>query len=147
MYALKDALGVDAMNRAMQGLIEDAAYRYDPYPTSRDLIRNIRAQATTDEQQALITDLFEKITLWDLKVDNAAIATREDGKYDVTLNIEAAKFYADGEGQQEETPLDMLIDIGVFSENLNDVFEGDDHVLYFEKHRIESGEKHDHYRR
>ena len=140
MYALKDALGVDAMNRAMQGLIEDAAYRYDPYPTSRDLIRNIRAQATTDEQQALITDLFEKITLWDLKVDNAAIATREDGKYDVTLNIEAAKFYADGEGKQEETPLDMLIDIGVFSENLNDVFEGDDHVLYFEKHRIESGE-------
>jgi aminopeptidase N len=139
MYALKDALGVDAMNRAMQGLIRDAAYQYNPYPTSRDLIRNIRAQATTDEQQALITDLFEKITLWDLKVDEVTVAERSDGKFDVTINVEATKYYADGQGQQEETPLDMLLDIGVFSENLDDVTEGDEHVLYFAKHRIQSG--------
>jgi aminopeptidase N len=140
MYATKDYLGEDAVNRALQNLIKEAAYRYDPYPTSRDLLRNLRAQATTDAQQEIITDLFEKITLWDLKVDEPTVSPRDDGKFDVTLNIEAAKFYADGEGQQEETPLDMLIDIGVFSENLDDVFEGDDHVLYFEKHRIESGE-------
>jgi ABC-type transport system involved in multi-copper enzyme maturation permease subunit len=140
MYATKDYLGEDAVNRALQNLIKEAAYRYDPYPTSRDLLRNLRAQATTDAQQEIITDLFEKITLWDLKVDEATVSPRDDGKFDVTLNIEAAKFYADGEGQQEETPLDMLIDIGVFSENLDDVFEGDDHVLYFDKHRIESGE-------
>ena len=140
MYATKDYLGEDAVNRALQNLIKEAAYRYDPYPTSRDLLRNLRAQATTDAQQEIITDLFEKITLWDLKVDEPTVSPRDDGKFDVTLNIEAAKFYADGDGQQEETPLDMLIDIGVFSENLDDVFEGDDHVLYFEKHRIESGE-------
>jgi ABC-type transport system involved in multi-copper enzyme maturation permease subunit len=140
MYALKDTLGVDAMNRAMQGLIADAAYRYSPYPTSRELIRHIRAQATTEEQQALITDLFEKITLWDLRVDEATVMERDDGKFDVTMNIDATKFYADGEGQQEEAPLNMMIDIGLFTENLDDVFEGEDHVVYFEKHRITSGE-------
>jgi aminopeptidase N len=140
MYALKDALGVDAMNRAMQGLIADAAYRYSPYPTSRELINHIRAQATTDEQQELITDLFEKITLWDLKVDEATAVERADGRFDVTIDVEAAKFYADGQGQQQEAPLDMSIDVGLFSENLDDVTEGDDHVVYFEKHRITSGE-------
>ena len=140
MYALKDALGVDAMNRAMQGLIADAAYRYSPYPTSRELVNHIRALATTDEQQELITDLFEKITLWDLKVDEATVAERADGKFDVTIDIEAAKFYADGQGQQTESPLDMSIDIGLFTENLDDVTEGDDHVVYLEKHRITSGE-------
>ncbi|MGI9262928.1 MAG: ABC transporter permease/M1 family aminopeptidase, partial [Woeseiaceae bacterium] len=140
MYATKDYLGEDAVNRALQNLISEVAYRSDPYPTSRDLLRNLRAQATTDEQQAIITDMFERITIWDLKVDEATVVERDDGKFDVTLKIEAAKFYADGEGQQEETPLDMTIDIGLFSENLDDVTEGDDHVIYFEKHPITSGE-------
>ncbi len=140
MYALKDALGEDAMNRAMQGLIADAAYRYSPYPTSRELIHHIREQATTDEQRALITDLFEKITLWDLKVDEATVSERDDGRFDVTINYEAAKFYADGRGQQEEAELDMSVDIGIFTQDLDDVTEGDEHVLYFEKHRVTSGD-------
>jgi ABC-2 type transport system permease protein len=139
MYATKDYLGEDAVNRALRNLISEVAYRYDPYPTSRDLLRNLRAQATTQAQQDIITDLFEKITVWDLKVDEATVAERDDGRFDVTVNIEAAKFYADGEGQQEEAPLDMLIDVGIFSENLDDVTEGDDHVIYFEKQRITSG--------
>ena len=87
MYSIKDYLGEDAVNRALQNLIAEAAYRYDPYPTSRDLLRNLRAEATSDEQQAIITDLFEKITLWDLKTDDATVVERDDGRFDVTLNI------------------------------------------------------------
>jgi len=139
MYATKDYLGEDAVNRALQNLIAESAYRYDPYPTSRDLLRNLRAQATTDAQQALITDLFEKITLWDLKVDEATFARRDDGQYEVTLAIDAAKYYADGKGQQQEAALDLPIDIGVFAKNPDDVTAGDEHVLYFTKHRITSG--------
>jgi len=140
MYAIKDALGEDAVNRALRNLISEAAYRYDPYPTTRDLLRNLRAEATTEEQQDLITDMFENITLWDLKVDDATVAKRTDGKFDVTINIEAAKYVADGKGQQEEVPLDMPIDIGIFNKSLEDVYEGDDHVILFEKRRIKSGE-------
>jgi len=139
MYATRDYLGEGAVNRALQNLISEVAYRYDPYPTSRDLLRNLRAVATTEQQQDIITDLFEKITVWDLKVDEASVVARDDGRYDVTMNIEAAKYYADGEGQQEEAPLDLLIDIGIFSKNLDDVTGGDDHVIYFDKHRITSG--------
>ena len=139
MYATKDYLGEDAVNRALHNLIAETAYRYDPYPTSRDLLRNLRAEATTDTQQDIITDLFEKITLWDLKVDEARVTERQDGRYDVAIDVEAAKYYADGKGQQQEAPLDLPIDIGVFSKNPDDVTEGDEHVLYFDKHRITSG--------
>jgi len=140
MYAIKDALGEDAVNRALRNLISETAYRYDPYPTTRDLLRLLRAEATTEAQHDLITDMFENITLWDLKVDEATVAARDDGRFDVTINIEAEKYVADGEGQQTEVPLDMPIDIGIFTKNLDDVFEGDDHVLLFEKHQIKSGE-------
>ena len=38
-------------------------------------------------------------------------------------------------------PLDLPIDIGVFSENPDDVTEGDEHVLLLEKYRVQTGEK------
>ncbi|MFT7653786.1 MAG: ABC-2 type transport system permease protein [Candidatus Azotimanducaceae bacterium] len=139
MYALKDYLGEEAINRALSRLVEQAAYRYDPYPTSRDLLKNLRQEATTPAQQALITDLFEKITIWDLKMDDAEVTEREDGRFDVALTLQALKFEADGEGAQAEVPLDMPIDIGIFSSNPDKVFKGDEHVLLLEKHRIQSG--------
>lgn len=141
MYAIKDVLGEEAVNRALARLVAEKAYQYAPYPISRDLIRHLRIEATTQEQQDLITDLFEKIILWDLKVDEALVAEREDGRFDVTMSVVAFKFEADGEGRQNEIPLAMAMDIGIFSEHPDDVTEGDDHVLLFEKHDIISGEQ------
>jgi hypothetical protein len=140
MYALKDYLGQEAVDAALRDFVADAAYRTDPYPTSRDLIRHLRAQATTDEQQALITDLFERITLWDLKVEESTVSERGDGRFDVSIKLAASKFEASGSGEQTEVPLDMPIDIGIFSQNPDDVTDGDEHVLLLEKHRVATGE-------
>lgn len=143
MYAIKDALGEAAVNRALGSLIAEAAYRHEPYPRSRDLIRLLRAEASDAEQQALITDLFEKIVLWDLRVDDARVSRREDGRYELSVTVDAAKLEADGEGRETEVPMDMAVDIGVFSKDPDDVVAGDsdEHVLHFEKRRITSGEQ------
>ena len=139
MYALKDYMGQDAVDLALRNFVAESAYKADPYPTSRDLIRHLREQATTDEQQALITDLFERIVLWDLRVEDATVSERDDGKFDVSFEIAASKFEADGGGEQTEIPLDLNIDIGVFAEDPDDVTEGDDHVLVLEKRQVTSG--------
>jgi len=141
MYAIKDAMGEDAVNRALANLIAEKAYDYAPYPISRDLIRHLRAEATTQAQQDLITDLFEKIVLWDMKVEDSQVTALENGQYEVTIDVSAVKFEADGEGQQTEVPLDMAVDFGIFSSNPDDVTEGDEHVLLFEKRKVSSGEQ------
>ncbi len=140
MYALKDYMGQEAVDRALRNFVAEAAYKTDPYPRSRDLIRHLRSQATSEEQQALITDLFERITLWDLKVEEATVSERSDGRFDVSIEVSASKFEADGAGAQTEVPLDLPIDIGVFSESPDDVTEGGEHVLLLEKHRVQDGE-------
>ena len=61
------------------------------------------------------TDLFAKITLYDVKVTRAARARRADGRWDVTLDVEARKLYADGQGVETEAPLDETFDVGVFT--------------------------------
>jgi ABC-type transport system involved in multi-copper enzyme maturation permease subunit len=140
MYALKDYMGQEAVDTALRNFVSEMAYQTDPYPRSRDLIRHLRSQATSQQQQDLITDLFERITLWDLKVEDGTVSERSDGRFDVSIVVSAGKFEADGSGAQESVPLDLPIDIGVFSEDPDDVTEGDEHVLLLEKHRVQTGE-------
>ncbi len=139
MYAIKDALGEDAVNRALANLVSEQAYQYSPYPTSRDLIRHLRAEATTQAQQDLITDLFEKIVLWDMKVEDATVTEREDGRFDVEVQVSTTKYEADGDGRQTEAPFSMAVDFGLFSTDPDDVTRGDEHVLLFEKQSISNG--------
>jgi aminopeptidase N len=68
MYLLQERLGEAAVNRALSRLVAQYKFKGRPYARSLDLIRLLREEAKTPEQQALITDLFERITLYDLKV-------------------------------------------------------------------------------
>ena len=43
-------------------MIKQYAFKSAPYPTSVDLVKALRAEAGPENQQ-LITDLFERITL------------------------------------------------------------------------------------
>ncbi len=140
MYALKDYMGQEAVDAALRNFVAESQYKTDPYPRSRDLIRHLREQAVSEEHQALITDLFERITLWDLKVDEARVVPRSDGRFDVSIDVSAGKFEADGFGAQTEVPLDLPVDIGIFAEHPDDVTEGDEHVILLEKHRLRTGE-------
>jgi aminopeptidase N len=97
-YLLQQRIGEEAVNRALRRFVDRYRFTVAPYPRSLDLVAFLRAEAKTPEDQALITDLFERITLYDLKVDAPAAVRRPDGKWEVTVPVEARKFHADGKG-------------------------------------------------
>jgi aminopeptidase N len=140
MYALKDYIGEEAVNRALRRLIENHAYQYEPYTTSLDLIRYLRDEAESEEQQQLITDLFERIVLYDLRVTEAEVSELDDGRFEVRMTVAASKFEADGEGREQERPLDLSIDIGAFSKNPDEAKPGEEPEIYLRKHRISEPE-------
>ena len=138
MYRLQDEIGEAAVNRALRKLIADHAFKGAPYPTSLDLIADLRAEAPADKQ-ALITDLFEKITLYDLKTTSAVAKKRPDGRYDLTLTISARKMYADGQGHERDAPLNETLDVGAFDvEPAKPGFTARA-VIAFERRQIHSG--------
>ncbi|HEV8334675.1 MAG TPA: M1 family aminopeptidase [Steroidobacteraceae bacterium] len=140
MYLLKDQMGEDAVNRALCAMVADYGFKGPPYPTSRDLIERLRAQAGP-EQQDLITDLFQKITMYDLKVTGGRKTRLADGKGNVAIDVEAHKRYADAKGAETEAPLDGSFDIGVFSAEPGKKSFTDDSVLSFEKQRVRTGKQ------
>jgi aminopeptidase N len=138
MYLLKDLMGEDAVNRALQSLIRDFGLEPAPYPTSRDLVQRLRAEAKP-ELQPLITDLFENITLYDLKVVGSKVARRADGKWSVAIDVEARKLYADAKGEETEAPLEGEFDIGVFSAEPGKAGFAQSNVLYMQRAHLNTG--------
>ena len=135
MYALQDYVGEETVNRALRRLVDEFAYATDPYATTLDFLRILREE-TGPEYEGIIHDFFERIILFDLQVTDTSVTEREDGRWDVVIDIEAHKYEADGGGEQTEESIDYMIDIGVFTRDLDSSLEGSDHVLYLQKHRI-----------
>jgi aminopeptidase N len=114
MYRLQDEIGEAAVNAALRKLIAQYAFKGAPYPSSKDFVAYLRKEVGPERQQ-LITDLFEKITLYDLKAIKATSVKRADGRFVVTLKVSAAKIYADGQGKETPAPLNEPFDIGLFT--------------------------------
>ena len=114
MYLLQERLGEAAVNAALARFVAKWRFKGPPYLRSIDLIDEFRKEAKTPEQQQLITDLFERITVYDLKVTDAT--TRKDGDgWTTTLTVAADKYYATGKGVETKAKLSEPIEVGLFA--------------------------------
>jgi aminopeptidase N len=138
MYLLQERLGEDAVDRALSRFLAEWRFKGPPYPRSVDLVTEFRKEAKTPQQQQLITDLFDKITLYDLKVTNA-VTRKDPAGWTTTLTVAADKFYADGKGNETKVPLNEPIEIGLFTARpgLGAFSSGD--VIAFGQKPIHSG--------
>ncbi|MBN8489595.1 MAG: hypothetical protein J0M20_17930 [Burkholderiales bacterium] len=141
MWWAKEALGVEVVNRTLAKLLQQYAFKPAPYANSNDFLRVLRAEAGADKaaHQALITDLFEKITLLDLKARDATATRRPDGRWDVRFTVDARKLYADGKGVETEAPLDEEAEIGAFTVEPGKSGYTAQAVLALQRQRLKSG--------
>jgi hypothetical protein len=137
MYTLREHLGEEALNGALRRFLEKHRGGEPPYPTSHDLLAELRA-VTPEPMQYLLTDLFETITLWEVETRRAVAVPTGGGRYEVTLDVVAKKVRADSVGRETETPMNDLVEIGVFAPGPGD---GLGEPLYLKRHRIRSGKQ------
>ncbi len=139
MMAIYDRLGEKRLNDALKAFLNEFQYQSTPYPTTLDLLSYLKQDATQAEQ-SFIDDQFKYITLYELEMKDVSVtdSVDSDGFYSVTLNIEAIKQRADGQGEETEQPLDELIDIALFSDDPENLL-AEDFVIYSQKHQIVSG--------
>jgi len=138
MYALKEEVGEAAVNRALQQLLAEFAFKPAPYPSSTDFLRLLRAQVGP-AHELFISDLFERITLYDLKASSAKKTLRPDGKYEVRFTVEATKLYADGKGKESPAQLNESFDVGAFTVEPGKKGYRSDSVLRVERRTLRSG--------
>lgn len=115
MYALREYIGEETVNAVLAKYIADVAFQGPPYTTARDLVERFRAVVPADRAY-LIEDLFETITLYDNRTHAARAHQRDDGQWEIELEVETHKLRANEGGTESEVPLADLIDVGVFVE-------------------------------
>ncbi|HEY4940827.1 MAG TPA: M1 family aminopeptidase [Rhizomicrobium sp.] len=138
MYRLKETVGEAVVDRALRRMLHLYAFKAAPYPTTRDFLKVLREEAGP-KYDALITDLFDKITLYDLKAQSVTWTKRHDGRFDVTLTVDAHKYYADGRGAQTDAKMDEQVPIGLFLAKPGDADFGKDKILELAPMHIGSG--------
>lgn len=137
MYTLADYIGEDKVDLALHNFLMQ--YRYanatnqvdaadttrgaasmdGTYPDTRMLVAALRAQ-TPPDLQYLIDDGFDRIVLYDDKALSATSRRLPNGKYEVTLDVQARKVQADSYGVESPMPLADYIEVGVFKGTADD---------------------------
>lgn len=148
MYHVRELIGEEALNRALKNFLNRFAYQTGNYPTSTDLIEAIAAE-TPAQHQAMLADLFDRITVYENRVVSAEVRevrmsqgdSNEDSpseqqpEFEVTMTIEFAKYHADGIGNRTSAPLDDWIEIGAVAPPKNGQLYGE--TLYRKRVRVQ----------
>jgi ABC-2 type transport system permease protein len=116
MYALQDRLGEALVNETLRELLARYKWKGPPYPISEELVAALLARAPP-EHHGFIRDLFERITLFELRAEQARAARLPDGRWAVTMTVTARKLHADELGRETEAPLDERIPLGVLGDD------------------------------
>ena len=138
MYTMRERLGERVVNGALRRFRDKYAGPAAPPPTSRGLYAELRA-VTPDSLKPLLSDLFEHITIWDVRTDSAKAERVDGGPYRVTLYVEASKARSDSIGNLTPTGMNDLVEIGVFAGSASGQSPGD--PLYVRQHRIRAGKQ------
>ena len=151
-YALSDYIGEDTLNVALSDYIDDVAFQEPPYTISLELLDYLK-EATPDSLQYLITDMFETITLYDNRVEEASYTEKDSSTYEVNMTLQASKYRTGETGERiykneasdslaveiegrrrpvKSLPLNDWIDVGVFGTDSL----GNETVLYHERRKF-----------
>jgi ABC-2 type transport system permease protein len=139
MYALKDYIGEATLNNAIKAYLNKTKFTGPIYTNAIEFVDYIK-KATPDSLQYLVTDMFEKITLYENYVKKLDYKKINDKEYKVTLTMGCAKFYAGSTGNLTKATVNDYVDIGIFSTqkiNNKDV----DKPLYFTRVKMDAPEK------
>ncbi|MGY8911008.1 MAG: M1 family metallopeptidase, partial [Flavobacteriales bacterium] len=154
-YALSDYIGEENLNGALKHYVEKVKFQEAPYTTSIEMVNYIR-EVTPDSLSYVINDMFETITLYQNRITDVTSTELENGKYQVNIEFEVAKYRNDEKGKKfygeklgdtlSYTPADKkkpilsvklqdYIDVGIFTEEEVDG-KKKEVALYLQKHKI-----------
>lgn len=139
MYLLQDRLGEDRVNNMLAGLLDQYRFKSQPYANAIDLVDGYKSLARNDGERQLVEDLLEKITIYDLKVDEASVKKLGANRFETTLKTRSSKYYADGQGKETEASLKDEIEIGLFTARPGVGAFGKEDVISLERKPIKSG--------
>jgi ABC-2 type transport system permease protein len=143
LYGLGQLMGEDSLSAALMDFRATWAFRRNgPFAGANDLYAILKKHVP-DSLQYYLTDTWQKVTLYDNKVEAAsAAATGRPDEYKVTMRVNIDKVWIDDKGNDVPVAgMNDYIDIGVFGEPVRDsAGRLQPRILYGQRYRLTRGE-------
>lgn len=130
-FGLQDYIGEENLNKAFKSYLKTWAFKDAPYPSTEDLLRQIRL-VTPDSLQYLLHDMFETVTLFENRAQEAVYKEGKKGKFELTLTTFCEKIRVDSSGRESNISLNDWVDVGVYAMDDN----GQEKLIYLKKHKV-----------
>ncbi len=130
MYVLKEAVGEDALNTAIRKFADQVRYQEPPFTTSVAFVESLKADLGA-QHGALIDDLFNRVVLYDNRIQSHQLTEHADGSVTVDLEILGRKIDVDEKGQQKD--IDFTLDLEFAARDAKDK------TLQAQRHVIKTG--------
>lgn len=128
MNCLQHYIGEERINKALAEYCTMTAFQEPPFTVSTEFITILRKHVQPEYQQ-LVTNLLEKITLYDFEIKKADGEKKSDSEYSLALTMNAIKKYADEKGEETDAVITEPVTIVVYNDK--------DEELYRKKHMIQ----------
>ncbi|WP_141732927.1 ABC transporter permease/M1 family aminopeptidase [Oligoflexus tunisiensis] len=126
MYALKEVVGEDALNAAIRRFADQVRFQEPPFTTAPALVNNLKTDLGA--HTSLIDELFNKVILYDNRIQSHKVTENPDGSVTVDLEILGRKIDVDEKGAQKD--IDFTLDMEVAARSADDkLLPGSHHVI------------------
>ncbi|PQJ20813.1 M1 family metallopeptidase [Tenacibaculum sp. SG-28] len=137
MHALQAYIGEDKVNLALRNFIKDwnlisPSFFQEKYPTTEDLMQYLK-EVTPDMYQNTLTDLLEKVTIYDCKILDVICRERNDKNYELRITVGAKKYHILENGTKQVAPLKDWIDIEIYGENA----DGSSKIIALKEYKLD----------
>jgi len=114
LYHVGESLPESLLENTLNEFLIQEGYTEAPYPSSMQFVDLLKRNAP-DSLINYITDALERITFYDFKLDSAAYKRTPRLVYEVQLQLEGVKFFANGKGKEQNVPFSEYIPIGFYT--------------------------------
>lgn len=118
MYALELYLGREKMIEAIRRFLHAYRFQSPPFARMSDLVDRFRAVAS-DDTQPIITDLFERRTLFDVAVTDADVERTAEDTFQIHVKARARKLYVTPDGRSRAAAFDYPVPLVAFGERID----------------------------
>lgn len=136
MSAIKELIGEKTLNNVLKKLVND--YKNKSIATTLNLLEELY-KITPKKDHKLLEDWMKRVVTYDLKIINSVCRKIVDGKYELTVTINAKRFETNLTGEEVEINIDEPIYVGIFKKHPN-LINKDNDVIYLKPHQINKKE-------
>ncbi len=133
MTAIRDLVGEKQLNLALKNLV--IQHKDQPNATSLHMMQELY-KVVPEKHHGLIDDWMKRVITYDLSIDAVSCESLPNGRYEISLNVNAQRLLTLASGEDEPISIYEPIKIGVYKYAENSA--NDDPLIYLESHNFDN---------